>query len=579
MNKLEIIESIKRTIAQSGRLREASLHKKFSLQERELIECWQSNESFKIKALRTAGFGQCKCCGTPTKYAEKLRFYEYCSSTCEVQHRRNNKLNSLKEELVKLGLFTNSTNYETIDTELTLSCVNGHVFNSTMRHIRYRKIGCTICQCDTKLNNSNTKRRLIAEKKKQEASDRLLVKKKNTFDRLMSKVGTQTQVKCKACGEFTKFKLVQNKLYSPKFCGEDCKKLHREQKVQTHFEELKSMLDPKLHEHAGLISTNRHDTHHLIRFNECGHEYPVIFRNIVRPHHGTYSTGKCPDCNRWSSATAEKIISAVQEAGFSVEVNNRKILAGQEIDIFVPERRLGIEVDGIWWHSSFYKPSDYHLKKTQAARDAGVTLLHFFSDEIDNQFEVVKSMILQKLGISDRVQARRCTVDYVKPKVGRKFLDDHHLQRACTAKHYVGLFHVGELISLMSFRKPFVKSPHQWEIARLCTKTGVTVIGGASKMLSFFERRHVGSIVTFSDERYTTGKVYEQLNFKLSHVTKPGYSYVVNGKREHRLKYQKHLLKKRGIEAEGKTEEQIMSELRIPRIYDCGHKLWVKTSR
>lgn len=572
----EIVDRIKNVIVQSGRLREATFHRKFSQDEQDTINSWPSDEIFKVKALRTAGFGRCKCCDQPTDYVEKLRFYEFCSSECEIQSRRNSKLDSLKEELKNLNLSTLSTSYENIDAEMTFSCMSGHSFNSTLRHIRYRKKGCPLCQAETEENQKRLDKELIVQERKNQATKNRQHKKENTLQRRAALVNTASHVNCRACGEFTPFKLIKTKLYAPKFCGDACKKAYSEVGFKQRFEKLKSMLDPALHEHAGVITNNHHDVHHLIKFKECSHEYPVILRNIVRPSGDTYSTGKCPDCNRWSSAVAEKLISFIRDAGFSVVVNDRKVLSGQEIDIYIPEHSLGIEVNGIWWHSSFYKPNSYHVNKSRAAEAAGIKLLHFFSDEIDNQFDIVKSMVLQKLGISHKIPARKCKLDYIAPAAGREFLDKHHLQGKCNASYYVGLSYQGELISLMSFRKPFVKSQHQWEIARFCTASGITVVGGASRLLSFFEKRHEGNIMTFSDERYASGKVYEYLKFELSHVTAPGYSYVMQGKREHRLKFQKHLLEKRGIDIIGKTEEQIMSELKIPRIYDCGHKVWIK---
>ena len=53
-------------------------------------------------------------------------------------------------------------------------------------------------------------------------------------------------------------------------------------------------------------------------------------------------------------------------------------------------------------------------------------------------------------------------------------------------------------------------------------------------------------------------------------VTKPGYHYVVNGRREYRYKYRKSELVKAGFDVT-KTEEEIMMERGIYKIYDCGN--------
>jgi hypothetical protein len=43
--------------------------------------------------------------------------------------------------------------------------------------------------------------------------------------------------------------------------------------------------------------------------------------------------------------------------------NNRKILKGKELDIYLPDEKLAIEFDGIYWHS--LKDENYHLNKTK----------------------------------------------------------------------------------------------------------------------------------------------------------------------------------------------------------------------
>ena len=63
--------------------------------------------------------------------------------------------------------------------------------------------------------------------------------------------------------------------------------------------------------------------------------------------------------------------------------------------------------------------------------------------------------------------------------------------------------------------------------------------------------------------------MYESLGFSFVHVSAPSYFYIVNHKRENRIKYQKHKLVANGADPT-KTEHEIMKEMGFARIYDCG---------
>lgn len=74
-----------------------------------------------------------------------------------------------------------------------------------------------------------------------------------------------------------------------------------------------------------------------------------------------------------------------------------------EIDIFIPAFKLGIEVNGLYFHSKdgMYPEfvDDYHNYKMRECRKNGITLLSFTDYEIDNYQEFVKSVIMMHLGL------------------------------------------------------------------------------------------------------------------------------------------------------------------------------------
>ena len=88
--------------------------------------------------------------------------------------------------------------------------------------------------------------------------------------------------------------------------------------------------------------------------------------------------------------------------------SDRKQLEGKEIDIWIPEKKLGIEYHGIVWHSN---DPTRHLEKFNLAKKNGITLLQIFSSEWEQKPDVVTSIIKSKMGIFDkRIYARQTIV-------------------------------------------------------------------------------------------------------------------------------------------------------------------------
>jgi hypothetical protein len=118
---------------------------------------------------------------------------------------------------------------------------------------------------------------------------------------------------------------------------------------------------------------------------------------------------------------------------------------------------------------------------------------------------------------------------------------------------------------------------NQYELLRFCNKINTIVIGGADKLLKHFIKIYQPKeIISYADRRWSSGDLYEKLEFTKTHVSQPNYWYIVNNRREYRFGYRKSMLIKKGFDA-NKTEHQIMFDRKIYRIYDCGTIAYKKT--
>lgn len=293
-----------------------------------------------------------------------------------------------------------------------------------------------------------------------------------------------------------------------------------------------------------------------------------------RPNNHLQGCG-CPKCANNNSIAEDEIIEFLQP--LECQKHNRTILNGKEIDIYIPSLKIGIEYNGLRWHSEqFDKDKEYHLKKLEECEKQGVRLIQIFEDEWLNKKEICKSRILNIIGKTNKVIfARKCIIKEVDSKTSREFLDDNHIQGNCGSKIRLGLFYNDELVSLMTFgklRKNLGNNSKDgcYELLRFCNKLNTSVVGGASKLFKhFIEANNVYSIISYSDRRWNSGNLYKTLGFALSHKSQPSYFYVVKGVRKNRFSYRKDILIKEGYDP-NKTEHQIMLDRGIYRIYDCG---------
>lgn len=315
----------------------------------------------------------------------------------------------------------------------------------------------------------------------------------------------------------------------------------------------------------------------------CGEEYEIpnsslnfFLRNDINP---------CPICN--PKISSEKNTSKSEQELFdyikniiNYNVVNRWIVwqAG-EIDVYCKSFNLGFELNGVYWHSELYRDDTYHALKTTNMLKKGIKLIHIWEDDWNYKREIVYSRIKALLNIfSEKIYARKTQLVKISQKDFDTFCEKNHLQGTLNTLHRYGLYYDNDLVQVMSFSRSrgFLKEKKDnvWELTRFCTKNNISVIGGASKLFSaFIKEIQPEEIVSYCDRCWTPdymNSVYLKLGFYLEKLTEPNFTYVIHGKRESRMKYQKKNLIKKGFD-KNMTAYDIMRSQNFYRIYDAGN--------
>ena len=309
---------------------------------------------------------------------------------------------------------------------------------------------------------------------------------------------------------------------------------------------------------------------------------------LQRPNDHTSGKCGCPECafiqqsdSVYKSAPEYKIKEFIEQQGIQVIHTYRDL--GFEIDLYMPDKSVGIEFNGSYWHSELQgkKDSTYHTSKTALCKEQNIQLIHIWEHDWNIAQALVKSRILAKLGVSERIYARKCVVKEINSSDANMFMDENHIQRACPASVRFGLFYKDKIVAAMTFGKPRYSDKYNFELLRYCSTKGFTVTGGASKLFAKFKSEHQScAIISYSDRMWNTGALYERLGFVYSHSTKPAYHYTKDYLRfENRVAYQKHKLKdKLEIFDPLLTEWQNMQANGYDRIWDCGNDVWTRSN-
>lgn len=315
----------------------------------------------------------------------------------------------------------------------------------------------------------------------------------------------------------------------------------------------------------------------ISKFNcDCGESHSFSISSIDFHNRNNSNISLCTICH---PIGYKKSIKESELLSFIESIYDDEIIPGHrdglEIDIYLPKLNIGFEFNGLYWHSDEYKNKSYHIDKTNIFKEKGIRIIHIWEDDWDNRREIIKSQIRNWIESStNKIYARKCTIEEIKDsKLVREFLDKNHIQGYIRSTLKMGLYHNGELTSIMTFDNLEGRRKMEeggWNLSRFCTKLNTNVIGGPSKLLKHFIKKYSPKrIISFADLDWSTGDLYYKLGFSISNISKPDYKYIVDRKRVNKQKFTKIKLHNMGYDI-SKTESQITKGLGLAKVYSCG---------
>ena len=130
----------------------------------------------------------------------------------------------------------------------------------------------------------------------------------------------------------------------------------------------------------------------------------------------------------------------------------------------------------------------------------------------------------------------------------------------------------------MTFGKPRYNRNYEWELLRLCTKTGYKIVGGASKLFKYaITHFKLNNIISYCNYSKFNGRVYEIIGMQFTKLTQPQEIWS----KDHQ-NITANLLRSKGYDklfgtnyGKGTNNELLMLEHGWLPVYDCGQKVFV----
>ena len=299
---------------------------------------------------------------------------------------------------------------------------------------------------------------------------------------------------------------------------------------------------------------------------------------IICPEHGLFEQtpdgqkqGKgCKKCTHSISKAEQEIANYIKSLGLAILQSDRKILKGKELDIVIPELKIAIEYNGVYWHSEQHgKGFNYHASKTAECNKMGYRLVHIWEDDFMLNKAKELRFIKHLLGKDDSetIFGRKCQLRVIPNSESTDFLNTHHVQGVGSASVTIGTFFKGQLVACTQFT---IRKNGAYELIRHACSCNV--IGSLGKAVSFFAKHYTHDIYSFCDLTRYNGKSYQKAGFIQQGRLKPDYKYVVDGVRRHKFGFRRRAIHSQfpHVYSEDLTEKEMMKLLEYPRIWDCG---------
>lgn len=315
-------------------------------------------------------------------------------------------------------------------------------------------------------------------------------------------------------------------------------------------------------------------------------EIDILSQKITATHscgvRGSWNIGygcfRCLTCFPKNESSFERDVrDYLDNLKIAYVKNDRKKIVPLELDFLIGN--VAIECNGDYWHSYSSRESvtekNKHLQKLKACERVGIRLIQIPEYMWYSRKEQARGIIKSALGLNDKLYARKMSFKEITLKESSVFLEVNHIAGSTKAKRAFGLYDGDRLVQVATIAPHRFKKGDDWELVRLASLIGFTIVGGTSKLISGIKSVITNRIVSYVDRMLFSGSSFDK--DKLLYVSSPGYKWIYKGKILSRYQCQKAKLHKvLGTSFNANlTEVDNMFGSGARRLWDCGNVVFI----
>lgn len=249
--------------------------------------------------------------------------------------------------------------------------------------------------------------------------------------------------------------------------------------------------------------------------------------------------------------------------------NDRTILDGKELDVYIPQLKMAFEFNGVYFHSDAVQFDElYHQKKSEKCEAMGIKLIQIFSDEWEKKRSQVVDLIRKEIEVSfpglafknpiHTLNTKSCRVVDLPAPEGRDFFERYDV-RGCLqgVSRYVGLVRGNIIYFAIALRE----DNERIQIVQHCSARGVFIENALEKIINSLGNKK--KIEALLDRRLYTGNDWLKCGFKIEGYTKPSVWLTLNFK-------EKYNMTENGYRLEELSEAEL-HHLHYYRVFDSGN--------
>lgn len=216
------------------------------------------------------------------------------------------------------------------------------------------------------------------------------------------------------------------------------------------------------------------------KHKDCGYVFSM-------PAYYAITGIECPKCRikntpKYVSNIENDVYEYVKSIYNGVIKRNTTYPIYKELDIFMPDKNVAIEVNGTYWHSSLFKSPEYHVDKSKRCENLGIRLIHIWEYEWFNERQrpILENIIKNALGLCEnKIYARKCKIKVVnKTSELREFFDKNNIQGFRPGKFAVCLEYENRIVMSYIIGSAFFgKGKYQYEVIRGATELNYNIVG------------------------------------------------------------------------------------------------------